>query len=146
MRVRDLQGGIAEGAGEVVGARNRGVAPIALAVVGMLTIPACGSSAPFRSIRAARYYAHGSRALDRGDSVEAIAALERAASLMPSASEVRNHLGLAYWSGGRSDDALRELERAVELDCDNEAARANLQRLRAERATTPTTTRQVHGG
>lgn len=92
---------------------------------------ACSSLPPVRAIRAARYYAAGSEALDRGDAAAAIADLERAASLMPSASEIQNHLGLAYWSDGREDAAQQALERALELDCDNDAARVNLARLRA---------------
>lgn len=94
---------------------------------------ACAGSPPVRALRAARYYAAGTRALDRGDTREAIGALEQAARFVPDASEIQNHLGLAYWSDGRSDEALRALERAVELDCGNEAARANLARLRTER-------------
>jgi tetratricopeptide (TPR) repeat protein len=99
-----------------------------LAFVGL----ACASLPPVRAIRAARYYAAGTRALDRGANREAIVELELAASLMPNASEIHNHLGLAYWADERSAEAARELERAVELDCDNQAARVNLVRLRAE--------------
>ena len=93
---------------------------------------ACSSLPPVRAIRAARYYAAGSEALDRGDAAVAIAELERAASLMPNASEIQNHLGLAYWSDGREDAALAALGRALELDCDNAAARVNLARLQRE--------------
>jgi Flp pilus assembly protein TadD len=78
------------------------------------------------SFQGARLYARGTDALDRGQLAAAIADLERAATLVPEASEVRNHLGLAYARAGREADALREFERAVELDCDNEAARRNL--------------------
>lgn len=45
---------------------------------------------------------------------------------MPHASEVHNHLGLAYTEQGRSADALAAFRRAVELDCDNRAAKHNL--------------------
>jgi Flp pilus assembly protein TadD len=76
--------------------------------------------------RGARLYESGSAALDRGDSARAVADLERAAELVPHASEVQNHLGLAYASDGRPDDARHAFERAVELDCDNEAAARNL--------------------
>jgi len=94
----------------------------------------CASFQPVRAIRAARYYAAGTRALEQGDDAVAIEELERAAVLMPDASEIHNHLGLAYWSDGREIEAERELERALELDCDNAAARANLARLRENRA------------
>jgi Flp pilus assembly protein TadD len=57
---------------------------------------------------------------------------------MPTASEIQNHLGLAYWSDGREAAALRALERAVELDCDNEAARANLASLHRARGASGT--------
>jgi Flp pilus assembly protein TadD len=78
------------------------------------------------SLQGARLYARGSEALERGDVPAAVADLERAAALVPEASEVHNHLGLAYARAGREGDALREFERALELDCDNEAARHNL--------------------
>ena len=103
-----------------------GLAAVSIALVGL----ACSSFPPVQAIRAARYYASGTRALDRGDSAIAIEELERAAALMPNASEIHNHLGLAYWSSGSERIAEREFARALELDCDNEAARVNLALLR----------------
>jgi Flp pilus assembly protein TadD len=76
--------------------------------------------------RGARLYHSGTLALDRGESTRAIADLEGAAELVPEASEVQNHLGLAYAAAGRADDARRAFQRAVDLDCDNQAAQANL--------------------
>jgi Flp pilus assembly protein TadD len=78
------------------------------------------------SFEGARLYARGTEALDRGELGAAIADLERAAALVPDASEVHNHLGLAYARAGREEEALREFERAVEIDCENEAAQHNL--------------------
>ena len=78
------------------------------------------------SYRAARLYHSGTAALDRGDSGRAIAELEQAAELAPAASEVQNHLGLAYAAAGRPEDALHAFRRAVEFDCDNAAASENL--------------------
>jgi Flp pilus assembly protein TadD len=77
--------------------------------------------------RGARLYESGTRALDRGDAAAAVADLERAARLVPDASEIQNHLGLAYAAAGRGDEALLAFRRAVALDCDNGAAQANLQ-------------------
>jgi len=74
----------------------------------------------------ARLYRSGSRALERGDVAQAVTDLERAADLVPDASEVHNHLGLAYAAEGRHEDMLREFRRAVDLDCTNESARHNL--------------------
>ena len=79
------------------------------------------------SFQGARLYRSGSDALERGETARAIADLERAAELVPHASEVRNHLGLAYDAAGRPEAAHQAFERAVELDCDNEAARHNLE-------------------
>ncbi len=76
-------------------------------------------------------YRDGTRALDAGDPIAAIAALEEAAVLAPQASEVQNHLGLAYLAAERRDDARGAFERAVALDCDNEAAQRNLRGMRA---------------
>lgn len=107
--------------------RARGTA-LGLSVLGLL-VAGCAS------LEGARLYARGTDALERGELDPAIAALERAATLVPEASEVHNHLGLAYARSGREGQALREFERAVELDCDNDAARHNLAaaQLRAER-------------
>lgn len=77
------------------------------------------------SYRGARLYQGGTRALDAGDPATAIAKLEEAAALVPEASEVQNHLGLAYAAAGRQREALAAFRRAVELDCDNAAARRN---------------------
>jgi len=83
-------------------------------------------------LEAARFEASGRAALDRGDAAAAVADLEHAAALAPNASPIQNHLGIAYEQAGRRDDALRAYERAVELDCENEAATANLDALRDE--------------
>ncbi len=85
-----------------------------------LLVPGCAG------FRGARLYHSGSAALDRGDTTRAISDLERAATLVPEASEVQNHLGLAYSLAGRSAEADRAFRRAVELDCSNTAAQENL--------------------
>ena len=73
-----------------------------------------------------RHFEAGNAGLDRGDAALAVAELERAAALVPEASEVQNHLGIAYAAAGRPADALAAFERAVALDCDNRAATENL--------------------
>jgi Flp pilus assembly protein TadD len=77
-----------------------------------------------------RHFEAGNAALDRGDHALAVAELERAAALVPEASEVQNHLGIAYAASGRNADALAAFERAVALDCDNRAAAENLEAAR----------------
>jgi Flp pilus assembly protein TadD len=86
------------------------------------------------SLEGARLYRSGTSALDRGEPARAIADLERAAQLVPQASEVQNHLGLAYAAAGREQDAARAFRRAVELDCENAAARENLRAFEQRRA------------
>lgn len=131
-------------AGSVSVGRITGFVRVALAALVVSACVGCATSPPVRAIRAARYYAAGTEALERGEPRKAIEELERAARLMPEASEIQNHLGLAYWADARPEDALRALSRAVELDCDNEAARINLERLQAVRRVSP---RSVsHGG
>jgi Flp pilus assembly protein TadD len=98
----------------------------AAAALALLALPACAS------FQGARLYRSGSLALERGDAAVAIRDLERAAELVPQASEVRNHLGLAYQSAGRDAEALDAFRRAVELDCDNAAAKANLAALESQ--------------
>jgi Flp pilus assembly protein TadD len=81
--------------------------------------------------RGGQLYSSGTEALDRGDNARAIADLERAAELVPHASEIQNHLGLAYAADGRDREALLAFRRAVALDCGNQAARRNLQAAEA---------------
>jgi len=92
------------------------------------------SSLGCNTFQGALLYRDGTRALDAGDTTAAISALEEAALRAPQASEVQNHLGLAYLAAERRDDALRAFERAVALDCDNEAAERNLRVMRAPAA------------
>ena len=82
------------------------------------------------TVQGHRHFEAGNAALDRGDAVLAAAELERAAALVPKASEVQNHLGIAYAAAGRHADALAAFERAVALDCDNRAAAENLRAAR----------------
>ncbi len=89
-------------------------AALALALLGCATLDA------------ARAYRDGTAALDRGEPERAIALLERAARQVPEASEIRNHLGLAYAAAGRHGAALAAWREAVALDCDNAAAAHNL--------------------
>ena len=98
------------------------------AFAGVLGVLLLGCS----TIESARLYRDGTRALEEGDAERAVRLLERAAERAPDVSEVQNHLGIAYLASGRRDDALRAFERAVALDCDNMAARKNLDLLRAE--------------
>jgi len=102
---------------------------LALAVL-LVSLPACESSLG-RSLRGARLYATGTEALDRGAFERAILDLEKAAELVPEASEVQNHLGIARWRSGDLAGARVAFTRAVELDCDNAAAQANLAGLDA---------------
>jgi len=78
------------------------------------------------SLEGARLYRSGTEALERGDAERATDRLSRAAHLLPQASEVQNHLGLAHLAAGRRAEARRAFERAVLLDCDNASARHNL--------------------
>lgn len=98
-----------------------------LLLVLILILPGCQSDAAI-AFRGARHYSAGNHALERGDAGLAIEELRRAATLLPAASEVQNHLGLAYLAQGDEGLAREAFERAIELDCDNQAARINLVR------------------
>jgi len=86
------------------------------------------------SLQGARAYREGNRALERGQPSEAMPHLERAAMLLPGQSEIHNHLGLALVQTDRLDEAVVQFERAVDLDCDNRAAEANLILAKEQRA------------
>ena len=83
------------------------------------------------SYRGARLYQSGTEALEQGEVAVAIADLERAALLVAHASEIQNHLGLAYTEAGRFDAAYAAFRRAVDLDCGNSAAQRNLRDAQA---------------
>lgn len=102
--------------------------PLCAALLALLLGTGCAA------YRGAQLYRSGSRALERGEAETAIADLERAAQLVPHASEVQNHLGLAYDLAGRHADARAAYARAVELDCDNAAASRNLAAARQREA------------
>jgi Flp pilus assembly protein TadD len=89
------------------------------------------------SLQGARLYQSGTEALDRGENSIAISQLEQAAELVPTASEVHNHLGLAYQAAGRGVDAQLAFRRAVDLDCTNEAAAENLRAVESNRRSRP---------
>ena len=97
--------------------------------VGLILLSIACESVPLRTIRGARYYAAGSESLERGDSARALEELSRAAELVPQASEIQNHLGLAYWAEGQPEEARLAFDRAIALDCDNIAARQNQRAL-----------------
>lgn len=94
---------------------------------------------PFRSFRGAKLYSTGTAALNAGDLPRAIADLSEASRLAPEASEIQNHLGLAYWANGETGRARSAFERSLELDCENEAAQQNLAGLEAAKGVSPAT-------
>ena len=86
---------------------------------------------PFETLRGARLYTAGTRALVAGETETAVESLEEAARLAPEASEIQNHLGLAYWAAGQPALAGLAFDRALELDCENAAAQRNREKLAA---------------
>ncbi|MCP4904573.1 MAG: tetratricopeptide repeat protein [bacterium] len=139
------------GAHNAWGAHNARCVRIALRFGLALTIllgsGAC-LSGPALVFQGARHYATGSEALRQGDGARALSELQRAAELVPHASEIRNHLGLAYLHEGERARAREAFARALELDCENAAARLNLaglagtQKIDSKRS--ETTTRRAH--
>lgn len=84
------------------------------------------SSAGCTGFRAARLYQEGTVALNAGDAELAVVRLAEAGQLKPDATEIQNHLGLAYAASGQRGKALSAFQRAVDLDCSNDAAVHNL--------------------
>ena len=76
--------------------------------------------------RAARLYQEGTLALNAGDPELAVIRFSEAGRLQPEASEIQNHLGLAFAASGQHAKALSAFQWAVDLDCSNEAAVRNL--------------------
>lgn len=91
--------------------------------------PVSGWRSPFQTLRGGRLYTAGTRALEAGETEAAIEALEEAARLTPQVSAIQNHLGLAYWAAGQPDRAGLAFDRALDLDCENEAAQRNREKL-----------------
>ena len=84
--------------------------------------------------RAARLYQEGTEALNAGNAELAIVRLGEAEQLEPDASEIQNHLGLAFAATGQHEKALSAFQRAVDLDCSNAAAVHNLAAAQSSRA------------
>ncbi len=97
----------------------------------LLATIAASSLLACTGLRAVQLDRSGRAALDRGDAALAVRDLEQAATLAPAVSGIQNNLGIAYERAGRRDDAERAYERAVALDCGNDAAQSNLEALRA---------------
>jgi lipoprotein NlpI len=95
--------------------------PVSLLVI-FLSLSVTGCT----GFRAARLYQEGTASLDSGHPELAVVQLSEASNLQPDASEIQNHLGLAFAATGQHDKALSAFERAVDLDCTNEAATQNL--------------------
>lgn len=95
---------------------------VAIAVLLLSTASLVGCT----GMRAAKLYQTGTRALNAGDGELAVERLSEASRLKPEASEIQNHLGLAYSVAGQPEQALAAFERAVDLDCSNTAAATNL--------------------
>jgi Flp pilus assembly protein TadD len=95
-------------------------------VLRVATLLVSGLLVACATVDATRLFRSGTTALDRGDTVAAVRDLEAAARLLPESSAVHNQLGVAYAAADRPDEALREFERAVAIDCDNQAAQTNL--------------------
>lgn len=103
---------------------------IAIAVSLLLGVSLTGCT----GFRAARLYQDGTRALNAGNGEVAVMRLQEASRLEPEASEIQNHLGLAYAIAGHPEQALAAFQRAVDLDCSNAAAAKNLAAARAAEA------------
>lgn len=76
-----------------------------------------------------RLHVQGTEALERGDYAQAREKLSQAAELVEhprAASQVQNHLGLAYLGEGNPELASAAFQQAIELDCRNEEAQYNL--------------------
>ncbi len=109
---------------------QRSLATIALVLTALLLATATGCT----SFQGEVAYRSAGAALGRGQTELAISELQRAAELMPANSEIRNQLGLAHVRVGQLDQAAREFERAVWLDCGNRAAAENLAVARAQQS------------
>lgn len=99
------------------------MSPLQLAV---FLVISTGLSPGCSTYRAAQLYQTGTASIGTIGSTKAVTDLERAVFLAPHASQIRNHLGIAYIEVGRFRDAIQAFESAVRLDCDNFAAFQNL--------------------
>lgn len=117
--------------------------PLGVLLGGLALATTACQTAPVRVWRGAGHFSAGTDALVAGQGARAVAELEQAAELVPGASEIRNHLGLAYLAEGREREARAAFASAIELDCGNWAARQNLEVLQEQ--TSQAATRPVQG-
>lgn len=83
--------------------------PVAAVAALMLLAAGCSPSGE-------RALVEGDRLLRDGRTPDAVRMLERAVETLPRSAAALNHLGLAYQSAGRLDEARRAYLRALELD------------------------------
>jgi Flp pilus assembly protein TadD len=76
-------------------------------------------------------YQLGLALLDRGDAEGAMAQLSAALQLRPDDADAHNALAIALSRQGRREEAIAAFSRALALDPGFEAARRNLELLRA---------------
>ena len=76
--------------------------------------------------RALRATADAQRFAESGDSLRAVASLEKAVALDPQFAEARGNLGAEYAKLGRFERAAQELQLAIELDPDTPQHQSNL--------------------
>lgn len=74
-----------------------------------------------------------SEALDKGLLLEAEESFLTALALNPGYIHAQLGLGASYYAQGRADEAIKAFQRALEIDPDNEPARANLTALVEEK-------------
>ena len=88
---------------------------------------------------AATHWHLGAALAGRGDRNQALEHLQRSVELDPQNAESQNDLGLMLALQGKMEEAIRHFERAVALDPGLDAARANLEAARRQRAREPAT-------
>ncbi|MDB6037316.1 MAG: Tetratricopeptide 2 repeat protein [Verrucomicrobiales bacterium] len=79
----------------------------------------------------------GERLIGEEKFTQAIEKLKIATQLLPQNAQAWNHLGLAYYGAGQTDDAIRSYQQAIALDRNLSVARFNLGLLYLEQNRNP---------
>src|SRR5262245_25896709 len=97
--------------------KNRPIAACVLSCV--LMVVGCKPAGP-------RALLQGEKLLERGKYTQALEALQRAVSLMPTNAPAWNYLGLAFHYAGKPDQAQKAYSQALLLNHDLSEAHYNL--------------------
>ena len=99
----------------------------ALVLTALMLLASCASKKPsVNDQQAMLYFGAGTQSLMTRNYTDALTNLLKADSMMPGNADIVTNLGMAYYFKGEKDIAIRELNRALDIDKNHSDAKLNL--------------------